>query len=409
MTGTTLRNAGLVLPEGSTQGALHIVGEHVAASANGLPEVDLSGDLVLPGLVNAHDHLHLNNVPGLTRRDPFPNSYAWAEAFEGHFRVPEVIAALAVPERDRCWQGGLKNILSGATTVAHHDPWRASLDEPGFPTGLLRRSGWCHSLGLAPEDWGWLRRALARLLADKNRGSFGPPVRASFAATPRDAPWIIHLAEGTDDEARGELGRLASLGCLAQNTVIVHGVGLGEADVAAIIERKAAVVWCPGSNLQILGATLSPRRLFDAGRLAIGTDSRLSGSRDLLDELRIAARESSLSPADLLRLATVDGARALRMPEVGGLAPGQRADLVVIRHAGVEPGAALLSQSRSDLRAVVRSGKPVIADPDLADWFTIAEVPAVRVALDGRPKVMAASLARDPALAIEPGLERQPS
>jgi cytosine/adenosine deaminase-related metal-dependent hydrolase len=169
------------------------------------------------------------------------------------------------------------------------------------------------------------------------------------------------------------------------------------------------VVWCPASNLTILGQTLAPRRLFVVGRLALGTDARLSGARDLLDELRVAAAQSDLSPSELLRLVTADAARVLFMPEVGGLAPGQRANLLIMRDdGGDDPAAQLLARRRADLRAVVRDGKPAIADPDLAWWFAAAGVETVPVMLDGRRKLLARALAPPEAVALEPGLSRDP-
>jgi cytosine/adenosine deaminase-related metal-dependent hydrolase len=358
----------------------------------------------VPGLVNAHDHLQVNAVPRLPDGAPFPNSYAWAAAFGAHFHDREVAAALAVPTATRCWQGGLKNLLAGATTVAHHDPWNTVLEDADFPVHVMRRAGWCHSLGLAPRDGlaGKLRDRLGRRAGGAPR--FGPSVLGSFAATPPGAPWIIHLGEGTDAVARGELARLDALGCLGPTTVVVHGVGLGPEDVERLIGRGAAVVWCPSSNLALLGKTLAPRRLCDAGRLALGTDARLSGARDLLDELRVARGQSDLDAGELLRLVTGHAARILAMPEVGDLSPGQRADAVVVRDDGTPPSARLLDCRRADLRAVVREGKPAVADPDLAGWFAAAGVEAVPVTLDGRPKLLARSYARPDAVALEPGL-----
>jgi cytosine/adenosine deaminase-related metal-dependent hydrolase len=233
---------------------------------------------------------------------------------------------------------------------------------------------------------------------------YGPPVVESFRATPADRPWIIHLSEGTDALAKAELAQLDALGCLASNTVLVHGVGLGAADIDRLIDVGAAVVWCPSSNLSMLGHTLSPRRLFDAGRLALGSDSRISGAHDMLDELRTAAELSDLAPAELLRMATSDGGRILGMPDVGGLAPGQRADLLILRDEGGDPHRALLDLRRADIRAVVRDGAPMIADPDFASWFAVCGVEAVPVVLDGRPKLLARSLARPEAAGLEPGL-----
>src|SRR6202035_2097726 len=100
------------------------------------------------------------------------------------------------------------------------------------------------------------------------------------------------------------------------NTVLIHAVGLGDADVVDILRAGAGVVWCPSSNLALLGQTISPRRLralFDAGCLALGTDSRLTGARDLLAELEVAAAHSDFSPRELLQLVT-GHARSLRRP-----------------------------------------------------------------------------------------------
>jgi cytosine/adenosine deaminase-related metal-dependent hydrolase len=400
---TTLINAMLVLPDQVRREPLHIAGGRVAASRPpGGWELDLDAHLILPGLINAHDHLHLNSIPPLPQRAPFPNSYAWIAAFQPHFADPAVAAAVAVPKELRYQQGALKNLLSGATTVAHHDPWHATLDDTGFPVGLLRAFGWSHSLGLG--DGGWELGSGSNPHVPPPIPRYGPPVAESFADTPREWPWIIHLAEGTDALAAAELARLDALGCLAGNTVLVHGAGLTEVDIERVIACGAAVVWCPSSNLSMLGRTLDPRRLLDAGRLALGSDSRLTGARDLLDELRVAAAHGDLTPPELLRLVTASASSILRLPSVGGLHAGQQADLLVLRDRGGDPYHALLDISRADIRAVVRAGAPALADPDFAAWFAACAIETVPATLDGRPKLLARALARPEVVALEPGL-----
>ena len=220
-------------------------------------------------------------------------------------------AAGAVPGELRYWQGALKNSLCGATTVMHHDPAQPLFERRDFPVRPLRRYGWAHSL-----HW-----------------RYGPAVACSFERTPADVGWFIHLAEGIDDTAARELQQLQALNCLRANTVLVHAVALSEADVATVISHGAAVVWCPSSNLTILGRTLPAaqlRSLFDAHRLSLGTDSRLSGSLDLLDELRIAAAHSDLSARELLQLVTTHGRKLLRaLP-----APD---DVIIFRRHSADP------------------------------------------------------------------------
>jgi len=369
-----------------------LVGDRFAARpVRGAYEVDLRDHIVMPALINAHEHLQVNGVPPLPGGTVFPNSYAWIEAFQAHFAHPDVQAALAVPKALRMRHGALKNLLAGTTCVVHHDPWHETLDADDFPVALLRGHGWSYAVG-GP--------------------AFGPPVRESYLATPADTPWIIHLAEGSDATARGELDALDAMGCLGSNSILVHGVGLGAEGMARVVARGAAVVWCPASNRNLLGTTLDPRPLAAAGRLALGSDSRLSGARDLLDELCGVRERDELDAASLLGLVTSDAARIFRLKDRGTLDPGAHADFLVCRGSALardasHPTANLLDTlRRADLRAVIRAGRPCIADPDFADWFAATGVDTVAVTLDGRPKLVAASLA-DPALmALEPGFER---
>jgi len=381
---TLLLAAGWWSGSGVARGALAIHRETMAPAAwTTALRIDLRDHLVFPGLINAHDHLHVNTVPPLRTGAPFPNSYAWIKAFQAHFAEPEVVAALAQPKALRLRHGALKNLLAGTTCVVHHDPWHPSLDEPDFPVALLRDFEWSYALA-GP--------------------GYGPPVRASFAATPSTRPWMIHLAEGTDAVAGAELAELDRLGCLATNSVLVHGVGMSPRDIGRVIAAGAAVVWCPGSNRALLGRTLDPRCLCHAGRLLLGSDSRLSGERDLMEELRLALDHYGLTPAQLLGLVTRDAARILGLHGRGRLSPGAHADLLIVEDRGGDPVRSLLGLTRGEIRAIVRDGVPRIADPDFAHWFAAFDIDAVPVTLDGRPKLIDRRLADEALLALEPGL-----
>ncbi|HJP99622.1 MAG TPA: amidohydrolase family protein [Rhodanobacteraceae bacterium] len=385
MSGISLHRARTIVAGGVSRAPLSIASGRIGVSSTGrVHRIDLPDHVISPGLINAHEHLHLNAVPPLPTGAPFPNSYAWIAAFQAHFSDPAVVAALAVPKTLRLNHGALKNLLAGTTCVVHHDPWHPALDAPDFPVALLREYGWSYALG-------W--------------PGFGPPVWRSFDATPPDRPWMIHLAEGTDETARSELAQLDALGCLAPNSVLVHGVGLRECDIDRVIERGATVVWCPTSNHNLLGRTLDPCRLQAAGRLLLGTDSRLSGARDLLDELRGVVHAAALDAREALALVTTEAARLLRLPQRGVLAPGHPADLLIVADRGGEAARSVVGIGRDRIRAVVRDGVPRIADPDFADWFDAAGVEAVPVTLDGRPKLLAKALAGPALLALEPGVE----
>ena len=361
-------------------------GRIVEASTQPATTIDLAGAGVLPGLINCHDHLQLNGAPELRPRTPFPDRAAWADWLREQVELARP-AGLEAPVEARHWQGGLKNLLAGTTTVAHHDPAHPILSDPAFPVRVAP-GGWCHSLDLA--------------------GEYGPSVDRSLAETPGSLPWTIHLAEGTGERVARELEALRASGGLTERTLLVHGVALDDAQHEELIAAGAAVIWGPTSNQTLLGRTLDPRRLARDRSLALGSDSRLSGARDLLEELRGALAASPLDADDLLPLVTTRGADLLRLPRAGRLEPGSWADLLLVNlRMGESPADALLRAERADLLAVARAGVPRIACPDFANWFEAEGIEPLHAHLDDRPKLLSPELIRfpDSLTTLEPGLQ----
>ncbi len=111
----------------------HIVRESCLSSTfeSGYTEIDLSGYLVMPGFINAHDHLQFALYPRLA--DPPYRSYIdWGADI--HNKFPDVISKYrTVPQDVRLWWGGIRNLLCGATTVSHHDPLWPELQREDFP------------------------------------------------------------------------------------------------------------------------------------------------------------------------------------------------------------------------------------------------------------------------------------
>jgi len=231
-------------------------GERMAARPGQSPD--------FPGLLNAHDHLHLNSIPPLPHGGPFPNSYAWSAAFHAHFSAPAVAAALRWEKSCAICRVVSRICSVGCDHVVHHDPWHRSLDSPTFPVRVLRDFGWSHSLGLG-----------MRADPPTQTAPYGPPVVESFRATPTGQPWIIHLAEGTDAIAASELSTLEALGCVADNTVLVHGVGLTQTDIDRVIERGGAVNLVSEQQSRYSGPYARPTKTLRCGPHALGSDSRL--------------------------------------------------------------------------------------------------------------------------------------
>ena len=348
--------------------------------------VDLDDAVVLPGLINAHDHLELNHYGRLKCRPVYGNASQWIDDMRPRLRDdPSLRRGQAFRLADRLFIGGIKNLLSGVTTVAHHNPLYREL-RFRFPVRVLRRYGWAHSLGLQHGAAG-------------AHGEPGGDVAARFRATPPEHPFLLHLAEGTDQAARDELPQLERLGCLADNAVLVHGVGFSVADWSRVVRGGAGLVWCPASNLFLLGQTAPVRQFLDAcpvskTRVCLGTDSRVSGSFDLLDELRVAVDGGRVEADEALQMVTTNPAGLLRLPDAGRIATGLKADLLVIRRLAPDPAASLVAARRRDVLLVVVGGRPLVADPELAGVFGAHRSLATRVRIDGVVKLLDAGLAR---------------
>lgn len=339
--------------------------------------IDLGGARLLPGLINAHDHLQLNAaLPRLRFRERYANASEWIADITPRLSIDaRLLSHRAASRAQRLLLGGVKNLLCGATTVAHHDPGDAALTGPDFPVEVMELGGWSHSLAMDGEQ----------------------AVQASRQAALSGRPWIVHAAEGVDAAAALEFERLESLGCIRPGTLLVHGLGLSTDHQRRLVDAGASVVWCPGSNLYLFGRTLDPSWLVVQGRLALGSDSRISGERDLLDELALARELTGWSDERLEAWVTEGAARLLGLVDRGRLAPGLRADLVAL-----PPGLALASATRADLCAVIVGGRPIYADADLGEALDLSPV-----RVDGRDKALAGRLV-DALRATplqEPGLE----
>jgi cytosine/adenosine deaminase-related metal-dependent hydrolase len=222
---------------------------------------------------------------------------------------------------------------------------------------------------------------------------------------------MVHAAEGIDGAAAGELSRLDALGCLRSNTVIVHGIAMTDADWEMVLQRGASLVWCPASNAFLFGRTAAIRAHLDAnGRswqhICLGSDSRISGSRDLLDELRAAA-VCEISAIERLRMVTAVAAKILRLPDAGRIERGLPADLLVLRPREATPEDTLVAAARRDVALVTLGGRPVVGCPSFAAVFVARHTTAQPVGVDGVERLISCRLAHAIARCPidEPGVE----
>jgi hypothetical protein len=310
-------------------------------------EIDLSDYLVMPGLINAHDHLQFALYPKLAD-PPYQNYIDWGADI--HNKFSEVISKQrTVPREVRLGWGGIRNLLGGATTVSHHDPLWPELQREGLPVRVLQRYGWGHSVAL------------------------GGDLRAARSATPEGCPFIIHACEGVDVQSRDELHELERLGLLDDTAVIVHGLALDRAGIALMRKHRTSLIICPSSNSFLYGTLPDIGLLGTMDDVALGTDSPLTAEGDLLDEIRFAVGMCGISPDAAYRMVTEAPARILRLSDAHGeiQVPGV-GDLIAVLDTGHDPAERLQELSINDVEFVAIGGRVQLASAAILERLPLS-------------------------------------
>jgi cytosine/adenosine deaminase-related metal-dependent hydrolase len=248
--------------------------------------------------------------------------------------------------------------------VCHHNPVSPELLAPGFPVRVVSDFGWAHSLSLEPQ------------LASK------------FAESQTDLPFILHAAEGVDEESMQEVFDLDRIHALDQRTVLVHGLACTPEAVSLINRRLAAVILCPTSNEFLFHRSPTLAFIHSLNTAVLGSDSPLTAGGDLLDEIRFVYGQIGLDANSLYAMVTDRPAEVLRLRRgEGRLKPGSLADILVVRDTGLSPAETLAQLTIAQIELVIVAGRIQLAGPSLFDRLPIALRQGLQLfEVDGHPR-----------------------
>ncbi len=303
-------------------------------------ELSLDGYMLLPGLINAHDHLDFSLFRQLGE-GPYQDTREWANDIHSRY-ADEIALHRMVPHDVRVRWGAVRNLLCGVTTVCHHNPISPGMLDPSFPVRVVDRMRWIHSPAFDPEG----------LRAQESVQS--------------DIPFILHACEGLSASAAAELRDLHHLGLMRSGTILVHGLAVGHDDIATLQSSGVALVFCPSSNQFLFGAIPLPQLVNGFELAAIGSDSPLTACGDLLDEAAYATSRYDLPAGKLYSMLTTSPAAMLRLSqEYAQIHAGGIADLIVVRDYGQSPAQTLQALTWKDVHLVIRAGVIRMASEEL--------------------------------------------
>lgn len=376
-----------------------------------LREIDCRGKALMPGLVNTHCHAAMTLQRSYADDIPLMewlNDYIWP--FESQQTVDEVALGAEL---------GIVEMLSGGVTSFvdmywHENRIAAVADRMGI-RALLCPSCLDSNMEAFERD---LELLLPRT-TDRVRAGLGPHapytvsrenlLRCRALSEKYGLPVTIHVAETPAEmtAVRERTGTtpvryLDSLGLLNERTIAAHCVHVDRADRDLLRERGVYVAHNPTSNMKIASG-IAPISAFarEGVRCTIGTDGTCSNNDlDMWEEMRNAAflaKVASMDPLvlpayEVLRMATVDGARALGFgDDLGVIREGALADLILIdlQKPHLQPVHDLISNlvyccKASDVGTVVVDGRILmenrrLAGVDLPALYAAANATAERI------------------------------
>ncbi|VVE36265.1 8-oxoguanine deaminase [Pandoraea horticolens] len=393
------------------------VGTHDMLPATADEVLDLTGHVVIPGLVNTHHHMYQS----LTRAIPAAQD---GELFNWLTNLYPVWANLT-PEMIRVsTQTAMAELLlSGCTTSSDHlyiYPNGCKLDdsiEAAAEIGMrFHASRGSMSVGqsqggLPPDrvvereddilkdtqrlietyhDEG--RYAMLRLVvAPCSPFSVSRELMRESASMARHYGVSLHthLAENVNDIAysREKFGMTPAdyaqdLGWVGHDVWHAHCVQLDDAGIALFAKTGTGVAHCPCSNMRLASGIAPIRRMRDAGvPVGLGVDGSASNdaanmigeARQALLLQRVGFGPSAMTAREALEIATVGGARVLGRDDIGMLAPGMVADFAAFDTRGVgmagglhDPVAALVFCNPGQAAYSVVNGRVVVREGRLA-------------------------------------------
>lgn len=368
--------------------------------------LDASDCLILPGFVQSHVHvvqsLARHRADGLELLD-WLSQRIWP--YEAALDAEEVFdaARLGIAE---LLTGGTTSALDMGTTHAQDAVFQAAQQ-----LGIRFTSGKCHmddGLGV-PER---LREdtdeslAAAEALGRRWHGAGGGRLRYAVAprfvlsctpallhgavALARRHGWLLHT-HASENRRETELVRqqtgmgnvafLAELGLRGGDTVLAHCIHLDDHEVSLLGAQGTGVAHCPGANLKLASGIADLPRLLAAGiRAGLGADGPPCNNRlSVFHEMALAGtlhnlrhNATAIDPWTVLELATWRGAEVLGLDQVGRLAPGWAADIVVLSsepwamEPGGDPAATIVYGGGPEaVRHVLVDGQLVVRDRQL--------------------------------------------
>ena len=363
--------------------------------------IDAEDGIVMPGMINAHNHLPMIAFRGLGEEGISNRLFAYFFPLEAQKLSRELIY-------NATKLGTIDLAQSGVTTYAdmyyHMDEMAKATKEVGL-RAVLGETVIKFPVVDAKQPYGGIEYAKGFIEEYQNDPLITPAYAPHAVYTVskeklqeinklsknHDVPVLIHVAEFPNEETRikdttqatSPVEYLDEIGVLDERVVIAHGIHLSKNDQVLLKEADAGISYNPMANAK--GATgIAPAwDMYRADmRIGLGTDGPMSSNQvDLWRTLSYAANMQRLKnsdrtimiPEQVIEMATMGGAKALHMEDqIGSLEVGKKADIIIIETQSAnmmpsyDPYATLVYQANpSNVNTTIVNGKVIMENREM--------------------------------------------
>lgn len=374
--------------------------------SRGYKKINAKGKVIIPGLVNTHQHAAMSLLRGYADDLPLQEWLEkWIWPIEKHMTAHDIYVGALLT--------AVESIMSGTTTVNtmyHYTPeeneakafaeaglravighvcfsWRKNEDKKALEdlaknwhnkaNGLIRVSVDPHSPYTVDPEYMKELKEISEELSEKHGSEKAPII------------WHTHVAETSDETAKihkafnlrlkgGVMEYLDSLGVLDKHVIAAHCTALTDRDILIMKRRNVKASHNPVSNLKLAsGVSPVPKMLRKGVTVSLGTDSPCSNNTaDMFEVMKTTAllhkgvnKNPTLMPAaQVLEMATIEGAKALSWEnEIGSIQVGKKADLVIVNFRKPhlyplynETSHLIYAAKATDVETVIINGKIVM-------------------------------------------------
>ncbi len=322
--------------------------------------------IILPSLIDAHNHVDWNILPKWKPGKYYQDRYEWRSdpAYKAFKKPYDTLGKTLKCEMIK-WSE-TRALISGTTSIFGTSNLSCSRN-------IIRNLENGNAANHIQKD-----NIETKLDIETMSNTQAQSVSQGLTNESIDA-FVVHIGEGINESSRAEFDILESKGAFQKNTAIIHGTGGTAKEFCKMANRHSKLIWSPQSNIALYGDTTKVMIAKNLGvPIALAPDWTPSGSINMLTEIKCldflnqTYYSKSFTDQNLVEMMTINPAIAMNVHDkIGQIKRGLEADILVISGDRSQPYRTIIESDTTQIQLVLLSGKGLFGELSLMEKFAL--------------------------------------